>query len=153
MHAEMGAIINKVADQLGRELSTNEIYEAFNKEYLNTNSPIEIVSTRFEYVNDDPRVVACRATVKHKGKEIQVEGQGNGPISAFAHAIKEEGLQEATLTDFHEHSIGTGADTEAVAYIQIEVPGGLRFWGAGVDTNIDLAGTKALVSAINRSGL
>jgi 2-isopropylmalate synthase len=153
MHAEMGAIINKVADELGRELSTNEIYEAFNKQYLNTNSPIEIVTTRFEYVNDDPRVVACRATIKHDGTTIQVEGQGNGPISAFARAIKEEGLQEATLTDFHEHSIGTGAETEAVAYIQIEVPGGLRFWGAGVDTNIDLAGTKALVSAINRSGL
>ncbi|MFP4377712.1 MAG: 2-isopropylmalate synthase [Spirochaetales bacterium] len=153
MHAEMGAIINKVADQLGRELSTNEIYEAFNKEYLNTDAPIEIVGTRFEYVNDDPRVVACRATIKHDGKRIEVEGQGNGPISAFAHAIKKQGLQEATLTDFHEHSIGTGAETEAVAYIQIEVPGGLRFWGAGVDTNIDLAGTKALVSAINRSGL
>jgi len=67
------------------------------------------------------------------------------------HALKEASVANLTLTDFHEHAIGSGAETEAVAYIQIELDGGKRFWGAGVDTNIDLAGTQALVSAYNRS--
>ena len=109
------------------------------------------MDTEFEYVKGDSRAVRCRATVRHDGRDLTVEGEGNGPISAFAHAIASEGLSTVTLTDFHEHSIGTGAETEAVAYIQIEAADGRRYWGAGVDTNIDLAGTKALVSAYNRS--
>lgn len=151
MHVEMGASINEVADDLGRELTPVEIYEVFNREYLSTTSPLEVISTQFQYINTDPQTLRCNATVKHDKKEEVIEGEGNGPISAFVHAIKEKGLAKLTLTDFHEHAIGSGAETEAVAYIQIEVPGGRRFWGAGVDTNIDLAGTKALVSAFNRS--
>ncbi|MFW6288517.1 MAG: alpha-isopropylmalate synthase regulatory domain-containing protein, partial [Spirochaetota bacterium] len=92
-----------------------------------------------------------KAQIKHDGRELAVEGEGNGPISAFVHALKKASVANLTLTDFHEHAIGSGAETEAVAYIQIELDGGKRFWGAGVDTNIDLAGTQALVSAYNRS--
>ncbi|MFW5884264.1 MAG: 2-isopropylmalate synthase [bacterium] len=151
MHVEIGAIVNKIADEWGRELTANEIYETFNREYLSLTSPLEVVDTQFEYVKSDPRTLACEATVKLDGREIKVAGEGNGPISAFVHALAEANVANITLTDFHEHAIGTGAETEAVAYIQVEVPGGKRYWGAGVDTNIDLAGTKALVSAFNRS--
>lgn len=151
MHVEMGASINEVADNLGRELTPVEIYEVFNREYLSTTSPLEVLSTEFEYTRSQPQSLRCRATVQLNGDRMDIEGEGNGPISAFVHAIREQGLARLTLTDFHEHAIGSGAETEAVAYIQIEVPGGRRYWGAGVDTNIDLAGTKALVSAYNRS--
>jgi 2-isopropylmalate synthase len=151
MHVEIGALVNKIADELGRELTTTEIYETFNREYLQTTNPLEVVETEFEYVKSDPRTLRCEAVVKHDAQELRITGEGNGPISAFVHALEQAGVANLTLTDFHEHAIGTGAETEAVAYIQIELPGGKRHWGAGVDTNIDLAGTKALVSAYNRS--
>jgi len=151
MHVEIGQLVNKIADDLGRELTNTEIYETFNREYLQTRSPLEVLDTEFEYLHGDERRLRCRAQIKHDGRELAVEGEGNGPISAFVHALKEASVANLTLTDFHEHAIGSGAETEAVAYIQIELDGGKRFWGAGVDTNIDLAGTQALVSAYNRS--
>ena len=151
MHVEIGSEVNRRADELGRELTTNEIYETFNKMYLQQTEPLAVLDTKFDYVGSNPRTLACEARIKHKGSEIAVSGTGNGPISAFVHALQEAKVAEVSLTDFHEHAIGSGADTEAVAYIQIETPDGSRFWGAGVDTNIDLAGTKALVSAVNRA--
>ncbi|MFP4114659.1 MAG: 2-isopropylmalate synthase [Spirochaetota bacterium] len=151
MHVEIGTLVNKLADEWGRELSTTEIYEAFNREFLQRNAPLEVVETEFEYVKSDPRTLRCAAAIKHDGREMSVEGEGNGPISAFVHALENAGVARIALNDFHEHAIGSGAETEAVAYIQIETAEGKRYWGAGVDTNIDLAGTKALVSAYNRS--
>lgn len=151
MHVEIGGEVNRRADEFGRELTTNEIYEAFNQMYLQSTEPVEVLETTFDYVSSNPRTLVCDAKIRHNGMEIKVNGKGNGPISAFAHALQEASVANVSLTDFHEHAIGSGADTEAVAYIQIETPDGSRFWGAGVDTNIDLAGTKALVSAINRA--
>lgn len=153
MHPEIGNLINRIADEQGRELTTHEIYEAFNREYLQTKKPIEIVKTSFAYSenggNSSTRL-SCTARVRFHGDEKEISGKGNGPISAFVHAMEDQGWKNFDLTDFHEHAIGTGADTEAVAYVQIEVEG-RKFWGAGVNSNIETAGINALVSAYNRA--
>ena len=159
MQPDIGALSNKIADELGRELSSTEIFEAFKQEYLRRETPLAVKRMSFSYVDNgvdadggpSKQSLQCSATVTYDGAEHQIEGVGNGPISAFVHAMEAEGWRDFRLTDFHEHAIGKGAETEAVAYVQIEVPDGRLFWGAGVDTNIDLAGTKALVSAFNRS--
>jgi len=38
-----------------------------------------------------------------------------------------------------------------VSYIQIKVDRGPTLYGAGIDTNIELASIKAIVSALNRA--
>ena len=55
------------------------------------------------------------------------------------------------LLSYSEHSLGRGAEARAVSYIQIKTGRGLTFFGSGIDTNIELASIKALVSALNRS--
>jgi len=151
MYMDMGHVVKQKADEIGRELTTTEIYEEFNREFLQGAGPMEIVKIGFSYDQSEDHTLRCQAVVKNADKEVQIKGVGNGPISSFVHAMKGEGWQDFQLTDFHEHSIGQGAETEAVAYVQIELSRGVRFWGAAVDSNIDLAGTKALVSAYNRS--
>ena len=44
-----------------------------------------------------------------------------------------------------------GARERAVSYIQIKTERGRTLFGAGVDTNIELASIKAIVSALNRA--
>lgn len=152
MHPDLGTMINKVADELGRELTNHEIYEVFNREFLQLTEPIEVVKTKFAYVDTDDgeNRLSATVTLKYRGTESTIQGEGNGPISAFVHAIEGAGWKDFTLTDFHEHAIGSGADTEAVAYVQIEMNGAL-WWGAGIHANIDTAGINALVSAYNRA--
>ena len=152
MHPEMGVLVNRIADELGRELTTSEIYEAFNREFLQVDQPLEVRKITFDYIDDENRSLSCKTVVRCDGTEHVLGGIGNGPISAFAHALETQGWRDFRLTDFHEHAVGQGVDTEAVAYVQIQLnESGKMFWGAGVDTNIDRAGTKAMVSAYNRA--
>ena len=58
------------------------------------------------------------------------------------------------LTDpfphYSEHALSSGEEAAAIAYIQIKCGDGRTRWGAGVDTNIELASVKAVLSALNR---
>ncbi|MEW5814432.1 MAG: 2-isopropylmalate synthase [Spirochaetota bacterium] len=150
MHPYLGEIINKVADEKGKELSSRELYEIFTREFLNKQSPLEFVDSSFSTKKNGNNSIFCRAEVLYNQRRMIIEGTGNGPIDAFVHALKESGFKPFRLLDFHEHSVGTGSETEAVAYIHLESDSGGTAWGAGKDNNIDIAGVKALVSAFNR---
>jgi 2-isopropylmalate synthase len=47
--------------------------------------------------------------------------------------------------------LSSGEEAAAIAYIQIKQRDGKTRWGAGVDTNIELASVRAILSALNRS--
>jgi 2-isopropylmalate synthase len=151
MHPEVGAVVNALADKLGRELAPDEIYGLFEKEYLLREDPLRLVKIHTMENGVGGHGVSCHAEVEFKGKTYEIKGKGNGPIDAFVHAMKEKGIGPFTLTDFHEHAISRGSEAEAVAFVQIETSSGKQLWGAGVDTNISYAGLKALISAYNRS--
>ena len=62
--------------------------------------------------------------------------------------------QSATGMDFHlesysEHSLDEGSTSRAASYVGLAWGDGSVTWGAGTDTDIIVAGIKALVSAIN----
>ncbi len=77
-------------------------------------------------------------------------GRGNGPLSAFKHALEEGAGVEAALVDYQEHAVGTGVEATAAAYVELEMPDKTLAWGVGLDPNIATASMKALVSALNR---
>ena len=58
------------------------------------------------------------------------------------------GLQ-FVLHAYHEHALTRGSSSKAVSYIEVLDADNENWWGAGVDTDIIVAGIKALVSAIN----
>ncbi|MCG8480734.1 MAG: 2-isopropylmalate synthase, partial [Spirochaetales bacterium] len=93
----------------------------------------------------------CDAYVNYNGTAAEITGEGNGPISAVVHALEGRGWKDFDLVDFHEHAIGRGADTEAVAYVQIKPHNGETIWGAGIHASNDTAGINALISAYNRA--
>jgi len=148
MHKEIGRIVNNLADQKGTELTPAEIHEVFRAEYLDRKSPLLL--QHFKTAERDSKV-KCEAAVVIDGQPRTLAAHGNGPIDAFVRALAETDLPKFELLSYSEHSIGTGADTLAASYIQIRTARGLTVYGAGVDTNIELASIKALVSAVNRA--
>jgi 2-isopropylmalate synthase len=54
------------------------------------------------------------------------------------------------ISNYSEHALSSGEGAPAIAYIQIKTADGKTRWGAGVDTNIELASVKAVLSALNR---
>jgi 2-isopropylmalate synthase len=148
MHKEFGRVINDLADEKKTEISPQEIHDVFVREYINREQPLML--EHFRTTERDSQV-KCEAAIRYQGKTSKLAGTGNGPIDAFAHALGTAGLPPFELLSYAEHSLGKGAEARAVSYIQIKTPRGHTFFGAGIDTNIELASIKALVSAINRS--
>ncbi|HRW09440.1 MAG TPA: 2-isopropylmalate synthase, partial [Caldilineaceae bacterium] len=153
MQIEFGKIINDVADARGEELNPQEIYQSFTRTYLHAHSPFKLESFRTEthLENGQEQAVTCIARLAVDGVIHEVSANGNGPIDAFMLALKEELVPDFHLVTYAEHSLGYGSEAEAMAYIQIQTPSGAMFFGAGRDTNIDLASIKALLSGLNRA--
>ncbi|MGH7997168.1 MAG: 2-isopropylmalate synthase [Opitutaceae bacterium] len=148
MHKEIGRLINDLADTKGTELSPPEIREAFAREYLERSSPVAL---RQFHAADRDGAVRCSASVSIGGRDREIGGTGNGPIDAFVSALRDTALPGFEVVSYAEHSLGRGAEARAVSYIQIRTARGDAYFGAGVDTNIELASIKAVVSAVNRA--
>jgi 2-isopropylmalate synthase len=156
MHKEIGKIINHVADAEGTELTPQKIHEVFRREYLDRTTPVAL--QHFKTTERDS-MVKCEVALTIDSQPHKLTGCGNGPIDAFVRALGtvETGALGATplpkfdVLSYSEHSLGQGAKAQAVSYIQIKTERGHTFFGAGIDTNIELASIKALVSALNRA--
>jgi 2-isopropylmalate synthase len=148
MHKEIGRIINDLADTKKTELTPEEIHEAFRREYIDRNAPVALIDLQ---TIERAQQVTCQAHLLVDGVERITLGQGNGPIDAFVHALHESGLPPFELLNYSEHSLDTGAQARAVSYIQIQTSRRHTYFGAGIDTNIELASIKAVLSAVNRS--
>ena len=148
MHKEIGRIVNDLADATGRELTAAEIHDAFQREYLARTAPV--VLKQFKTTESDS-AVTCTATIMLNGETHQLTAEGNGPIDAFVRALGSTTLPKFEVLSYAEHSLGKGAEARAVSYIQIKTERGHALFGAGIDTNIELASIKAIVSALNRA--
>jgi 2-isopropylmalate synthase len=95
--------------------------------------------------------VNCEASITLHGTDHRLSAEGNGPIDAFVRALGATPLPKFDVLSYSEHSLGKGAEARAVSYIQIKTERGHSLFGAGIDTNIELASIKAIVSAINRA--
>jgi len=148
MHKEIGKIVNTLADRKGTELTPQEIRDIFLAEYLQRTAPVTL--EHFKTTERDSKV-KCEATIKVDGTPRKLTAEGNGPIDAFVRALGAAGLPKFELLNYSEHSLGKGAEARAVSYIQIKTEKGQSVYGAGTDTNIELASIKAVVCALNRA--
>ena len=154
MHPVIGAVIKARADALQRELSAEEVYDVFAETWINTKAPLNVLEITERHIEgergtDIPEQVAGKAVVEWEGKRYSISANGNGPLDAFVTAMKQTPAPKFNITTFHEHSIGIGSDTQAMAYVQITKEDGQQVWGVGKSSNVGRAGIAAVVSALN----
>ena len=153
MQPDVGNFINAKADTLGKELSPDEILEIFKEEFVNRADNIELHSYKISSPDKDDHV-KISAKVTASGKKETISASGNGPINAFMNALELAGLKRFSLKDYRSHAIGVGSASDSAAYISLFDPNSEKnVWGIGYDSNIEFAGLKALVSAVNRIGV
>ncbi|MGD0282969.1 MAG: 2-isopropylmalate synthase [Dissulfurispiraceae bacterium] len=156
MHNEFGRIIQSISDATGKEVLPQMIMEAFEKEYLQSAGPLSLESCRVKErrakkAGPASSLTEVKAAVMLHGEKHEIEGSGNGPIDAFSNALKKELGIAFALTSYHEHALEQGSDSKAAAYIGVEDVGNESFFGVGIDTNIDIASFRAILSALNRA--
>ena len=147
MQIEFSQVIQKLADDSGKELNSKEIWESFEENYLFSNSnKITYISHVVKSSKEEDKI---SLTIKDNNKEIIINGEGNGPIDAFINALNDYLKTNFKVSDYHQHSRGSGSDAAAIAYIEIQ-NSKISDWGAGIDQNTTVASYKAILNCINK---
>ena len=149
MHPQVGKRIYDLADACGRELTADEIRDAFFREFVNLATPLDVIEYELIHQVGERGKVKCQASILNHGSQQNIEGFGNGPINAFVHALENIGLKDFKVTDYRSHAVRGGSDASAAAYVQVQHDDGRLLWGTGVDPSIEMAGLRALVTAWN----
>jgi 2-isopropylmalate synthase len=146
LQIEFSRLIQIRTDEEGGEVSPAEIWETFSSEYL-ADGAVTLLDHQSSTVADGKQKLSAAITVN--GTIQEVEGTGNGPISAFCGALASVGIDVRVL-DYAEHALTEGTDAQAASYVEVATDGKV-LWGVGIDTNTATASMRAILSAVNRS--
>ena len=146
MREHLGYAVKSVSDHKHKDLSTSEVREVFEENYLNKTSPLNVLEAHFIQKKG---IYAVGTFSQNGGPGEEWSAAGNGRLDAISNAIKAHTGYDFTLIEYSEHSLDSGSSSRAMSYVGLKWSNGTVTWGAGSDTDIITAGIKALVSAIN----
>ena len=147
--AEFSKVIQVITDREGHEVKPEQIWDVFNAEYLDQNGPITFLS--YQTLPGEGGGRDLKAKLRVFGEEVEIAGRGSGPISGFVDGMSNAFGFDMDVVDYREHSVGTGKDTSAFAYVEMRAPDGETLFGVGKHENIAESSLRAVVSAANRA--
>ncbi|WP_126174111.1 2-isopropylmalate synthase [Altericroceibacterium xinjiangense] len=149
LQADFSRQVQRLADELGRELNAADIWQVFRETYF-----VKVEKRRFRLVDfeetrasDGTRLFT--GTIEVEGQAQQVSGRGKGLISSVLATLKDAFGLELEVLDYTEHALGTGTDAKAAAYLECAMPDGQIVWGVGIDQDVATASVRAILSAAN----
>lgn len=141
-------VVTKVSDRKQREMQPEEIHQLFMDTYVNLVEPIILKSYKEEMVDDQH--VTVSALLEHRGREVAVNGHGNGLLSAFCQALHEYLGCKIEITAYAEHALERGSTSKAITYVQVQNGDNHLYIGAGISSSISRSSLRAVVSAVNQ---
>ncbi len=149
MREDLGYTVKDVSDRAHKELLPKEILDIFQETYVNIKTPIELLEAHFT----QGAQFTTEITILVNGEKKVYHGEGNGRLDAISNAIKKHFDIRFALISYEEHALQVGSNSQACAYVGIQLADDSIYWGAGIQNDIIEASAFALVSAINRSGV
>ena len=138
--------IQKLADKSGKEISSTQIWDIFEENYLkprNNFSYIEHESSSKEDLHSLTLKMNMRDSIK------TISGTGNGPIDSFINGLSSDIGMPIKVADYHQTAISSGSDARAAAYIELEKDGE-TFWGVGIHPNTTRASFDAIIVGLSK---
>jgi len=138
--------IQKLADDTGKEISSSQIWDIFEKKYL---QPINNYSYIKHSSSSKDDLHKLELTMNMNNEETTIQGSGNGPIDSFVNGLSEKIGVEIKVADYHQTAISSGSDAKAAAYIELEKDG-KTFWGVGIHPNTTRASFDAIIVGLSK---
>ena len=152
LQIEFSRVVQHEMDASGKELQAKDLWTLFRKEYRLD----EIAAPKQRAMSETDEAgntrVSLKADVQLGGKTVSIQGEGTGPVDAFVAGLNAAGLAQVRVMDYREHAIGSGANAQAVAYLELRV-GDRTLYGVGVDADILTASLKGILSGLARAGV
>ena len=138
--------IQKLADESGKEISSSEIWDIFEKSYL---QPVNNFSYIKHASSSKQEMHSLELTMNMNDRETIIQGSGNGPIDSFINGLSNEVGVNIKVADYHQSAISSGSDAKAAAYIELE-NNGETFWGVGIHPNTTRASFDAIIVGLSK---
>ena len=152
LQIEFSRVVQHEMDASGKELQAKDLWALFRKEYRLD----EIAAPKQRAMSETDEAgntrVSLKADIQLGGKTVSIQGEGTGPVDAFVAGLNAMGLAQVRVMDYREHAIGSGANAQAVAYLELRV-GDHTLFGVGVDADILTASLKGILSGLARTGV
>ncbi len=138
--------IQKLADDTGKEISSSQIWDIFERKYL---QPVNNYSYIKHTSSSKDDLHKLELTMNMNNEETIIQGSGNGPIDSFVNGLSEKIGVEIKVADYHQTAISSGSDAKAAAYIELEKDG-KTFWGVGIHPNTTRASFDAIIVGLSK---
>lgn len=152
LQIEFSRVVQHEMDASGKELQAKDLWTLFRKEYRLG----EIAAPKQRAMSETDEAgntrVSLKADVQLGGRTVSLQGEGTGPVDAFVAGLNATGLAQVRVMDYREHAIGSGANAQAVAYLELRV-GDHTLFGVGMDADILTASLKGILSGLARAGV
>ncbi len=146
LQISLSQTIQKLADDTGKEISSSQIWDIFEKKYL---QPINNYSYIKHSSSSKDDLHKLELTMNMNNEETTIQGSGNGPIDSFVNGLSEKIGVEIKVADYHQTAISSGSDAKAAAYIELEKDG-KTFWGVGIHPNTTRASFDAIIVGLSK---
>ena len=147
MRKDVGYYIKNKSDKLHRELTNQEIYEAFIEEYQNRNEFIKVDSYNVENNENGTNI---KINFNINGENVEKTAYGNGPIDATINILKNMGYNFNFIDYVQQSSKNNKEKSEAITYINISQSENKIIWAVGKDEDVVKSSLLGIVSAINK---
>jgi 2-isopropylmalate synthase len=150
MQANFSVTVQELSDTTGRELTSDDIWGAFETRYHLKGEGrfrlIDFQESQSQKAQDERIFIG---TIRIDGIEQSLSGKGNGLISSLANALEDALGGPLNIIDYSEHAIGHGTDARAAAYVECRVGDGPILYGVGISRDVATASVRAILSAAN----
>ena len=138
--------IQKLADKSGKEISSTQIWDIFEENYLKPKNNFSYIGHESSS-KEDIHSLSLRMNMRDSIKTIS--GTGNGPIDSFINGLSSDIGMPIKVADYHQTAISSGSDAKAAAYIELEKDGE-TFWGVGIHPNTTRASFDAIIVGLSK---
>ncbi len=145
MREAFGYHVKSISDHAHKELTPNEVYEIFKRDFVNISDSVDVEKAVYEENEDG---ILANSTIKLNNTYVKVSSKGNGRLDAISNALKSATGIDYTLDSYTEHDLEGKSSSKAASYVSVKYDG-KTYWGTGVDSDIIVSSVKALISAVN----
>tara|TARA_Y100000746_G_scaffold84478_1_gene71556 strand:- start:1646 stop:3304 length:1659 start_codon:yes stop_codon:yes gene_type:complete len=138
--------IQKLADETGKEITSSQIWEIFEANYLKPKNNFSYIKHSSTSAGD---LHSLKLEMNMDAKAIKIEGTGNGPIDSFINGLSNQLGFDIKVADYHQTAISSGSDAKAAAYIELEKDG-KTFWGVGIHPNTTRASFDSIIVGLSK---
>ena len=95
-------------------------------------------------------VQACEARIQVGENQLNVTGEGSGPIDAFVAGLVETLNEPLNVVEYQEYALNEGKEAQAICILAITDEHHNKYYGVGISQSTITAAFKSIIAAINR---